>query len=145
MSSKAGHILFASMTGHSRKIANEIARSTGMLAQDVKAQPELPPCDVLFIVSGVYGGKQKPELIEYLQKITPKAFGRVVLISSSARGLAQGDLRRVLEEAGFTVEKEEFLCRGGFLFMSIGHPDRQEIAAAINFAEMQLKKQTKQG
>lgn len=48
-------ILYATMTGHSRKIAKAIAKETGLPLFDLKEKPVLPPCGLLLVISGIYG------------------------------------------------------------------------------------------
>ena len=51
-------IIYSSMTGHSKKIANQMADSLNLKAYNIKEEkPEISDCDLLFIVSGIYGGK----------------------------------------------------------------------------------------
>jgi len=128
-------ILYASMSGHSKKIAKAIADKTGAPLYNLKTQPTIPPCDTLFIVSGIYGGESSPELLEYAKKMPANQAERIVLITSSTRGTAQGTLRKTLTEAGHRVETQEYLCTGGFLLMAFGHPNRSEIDNAVSFAE----------
>ena len=129
-------ILYATMTGHSRKIANAIAQKTGLPVHDLAAQPRIPDCDLLFIVSGIYGGECKPELLAHAQQIKAK---RVVLITSSTRGIAQGGLRATLTRAGLTVDAREYQCKGSFLFAAMGHPNRVELNEAAEFAAKMVK------
>lgn len=58
-------ILHATTTGHSRKIAEAIAKNMGIPVYNLKSNPQIPPCDLLFIVSGIYGGEVKPELLAF--------------------------------------------------------------------------------
>ena len=124
-------ILYATLTGHSRKLAKAIAQKTGLTAHDLAAQPHIPDCDLLFIVSGIYGGESKPELLTYAQQIKAK---QVVLITSSTRGAAQGGLRAALTKAGLTVDAREYQCKGSFLFAAMGRPNRAELNEAADFA-----------
>ncbi|MEG0752691.1 MAG: flavodoxin domain-containing protein [Angelakisella sp.] len=133
-------LLYASMSGHSKKIAQAIAEKTGVPMHNLKTQPTIPPCDTLFIVSGIYGGESSPELLEYAKKMPENQAKHIVLITSSTRGTAQGTLRKTLTEAGHRVETQEYLCTGGFLFMAFGHPNRSEIDGAVSFAEKLMEK-----
>lgn len=131
-------ILYDTMTGHSRRLARRLAERTGLLVCDRKKQPELPQCDILFLISGIYGGESKAELLEFARNLPVARVGRVVLLTSSARQVAQGSLRKTLEAAGHTVDPEEFLCKGGFLFLAIGHPNRADLDDAARFVEARL-------
>lgn len=131
-------ILFATMTGHSRKLAKAIAGETGLPLFDLKEKPTLPPCDLLFVISGIYGGASKPELLRFAAELPPEKAGRVALITSSTTRAAPADLIEALEKAGHTVDKDGFLCRGSFLFLAWGHPDKGEIRGAVEFVKEKL-------
>lgn len=131
-------VLYATMSGHSRKIAQAIAKETGLPIYDLKETTKLHPSKLLFLVSGIYGGKSKEELLSFLKTLSSQEVEKVVLLTSSTRGTASGGLRKTLEEAGISVAQEEYLCRGGFLFLAMGHPNQDEIQGAVDFVKKQL-------
>ena len=59
-------VLFRSMTGHSKKIANAVAAELGVEALNIKNKPVLQNIDLLFIAGGIYSGKSLPELLRIL-------------------------------------------------------------------------------
>ena len=128
-------VLYATMTGHSKKIAHAIAEQLGIQAYDLKDNPTITECDLLFIVSGIYSGDSKPELISFAKSLSPEQVKKVALITSSTRNSAQGSLRKTLTDNGIQVETEEYLCQGGFLFKAMGHPNKDEVKGAVAFAE----------
>ena len=73
-----------------------------------------------------------------MKSLPPDRVGRVILLTSSTRKAAQGSLRATLETAGHTVDPEEFLCKGGFLFLAIGHPNRADLDEAARFVRGKL-------
>ncbi len=131
-------ILYATMTGHSRKIAKAIAKETGLPLFDLKEKPVLPPCGLLLVISGIYGGASKPELLRFAADLPPEQAGRVALITSSATRAVPADLIGAFEKAGHRVDKDSFLCRGSFLFLAWGHPDKGEIRGAAEFVKRKL-------
>lgn len=133
-------VIYATMTGHSKKIAQAIANKTGLPISDIKHNPQITSCDLLFIVSGIYGAENKPELLTFVKNLSPQNIKRIVLLTSSTRNIPQGSLRRVLTELGHNVEVEEFVCEGSFLFKSFGHPNHSEIDGAVKFVESQINK-----
>ncbi len=132
-------ILYATMSGHSKKIAEAIAKNTGIPAYNLKGKPQIPPCDMLFIVSGIYSGEVKPELLAFAKGLTVAQVKKVALITSSTRGSAQGSLRKTLIESGVEVMEEEYVCKGSFLFVGLSHPNRSEIDGAITFVKKLVK------
>lgn len=135
-------IIYRSMTGHSKKIAHAIAAELKLTAQDIKAKPQLSDVDLLFIVGGVYSGKSLPDMAEYVKTLNTGKVKTAVLITSSASDKkGQNELRELLTAGGIEVAKEEYRCRGNFLFLKLGHPNKNEIAEAVAFAKKQIEKQ----
>ena len=130
-------VIYASMTGHSKKIALAIANELGIEAYNVKNKPILEDIDLLFIVGGIYGGNSSPNLIEYLNNdIKAEHIKKVALLTSSASKKAkQTDTRDILTKKGINVLEEEFTCKGAFLLIGLGHPNKGEIADAVEFAK----------
>lgn len=133
-------VVYASMTGHSKKIANAIGKELGIEPQNVKVNPTLGKVEVLFIVGGIYGNESMPEMINFVNQLGKEQVKKVVLITSrTGKTATQAGLRKVLEGKGIFVESEEYLCRGNFLFIGLGHPNRKEIEDAVKFAKKYSK------
>lgn len=132
-------ILYASMTGHSKKIANAIGTAHGIEVFNLKDNPKLENYDQIFVVSGIYGGKGKPELLEYVKNWTKLNTQKVVLMTSSMSNFKQTEVREALELAGIAVHEKEFICKGSFLVMGLPHPDKTDLEAAVSFVEEVLK------
>lgn len=132
-------IIYASMTGHSKKIASAIARNLGISSHNVKENPRIMDCDLLYIVSGIYGGDCSPQLLKFIQSLSPEQVKKVALITSSTKIVPQKTIRNALVSNGIEVLKEEYLCQGGFLFMAFSHPNKDEINGAVRFAEKFIK------
>lgn len=128
-------ILYATMTGHSKKIALEIARELNISAYNIKENPQIDSCDLLLIVSGIYGGQCKQELLEFVKHLNGTQVKSTALITSSMKKVTQKAIREVLTSNGIEVKEEEYLCQGGFLFMGLSHPNKDEIAGAVEFAK----------
>lgn len=136
-------ILYASKTGHSKKIANAIAKAHNLSMFNVDAQPIIENCDVLFIVSGIYGGQNKPELLSFVKKANASSIKQVALITTSTKGTAQGNLRTALQERGVKVMEEEYNGVGGFLVVKMFRPNEKDINAAVEFAGKILNSENK--
>lgn len=129
-------IIYASMSGHSRKIANAIGEAMNITPQNIKENMGIPTADLLFVVGGIYGDQSMPELVDYVKKLTSEQVKQACLITSSAKGtVKQRQVREILEGNGITVLEEEFVCLGGFLFKSMGHPNKTEIENSVMFAK----------
>lgn len=131
-------VIYRSMTGHSKKIAKAIAAELGIEAQNIKAKPILSDVDLLFIAGGIYSGESLPELADYLNTLTLQSVKKAALITSSVTGKQQNTVRKILTERGIEVI-DEFCCKGNFLFLKLGHPNKSEILAAVDFAKQLAK------
>ena len=133
-------ILYYTKLGHSKKIAQAIAQEFQVKAYDIRANPELNHVDMLYIVSGIYGGRSAPELIEYLRTLDHQQIKQAWLITSSGGKITPAaDVRLVLRERGIPVADEEFTCQGAILFFGIGHPNKVDIQNAIKFVKRTMQ------
>lgn len=128
-------LIYLTITSHSKKIANAIAKELKIQAQDIKNNPQLIEADLLFIVGGIYGGKSLPELISYVKNIDNTMVKQAILITSCASNKeTQWEVREILDNNGIEVLKDEFVCRGNFLLYGLGHPNKTDIENAVAFA-----------
>lgn len=121
-------LVYATKTGHSRKIAQAIGKELGIGVLDVLAEPSEPQDELLFIVGGIYAGKSMPQLLEYARRLSAGHVKKAVLVTSavSEQGCAQTELRGILEEKGIEV-LEEIKCPGSFLFFKMGRPSSEDL------------------
>jgi flavodoxin len=128
-------VIYATKTRHSKKLAEAIGSSLNVQAQNITENPALHDIDLLFIVGGIYGGVSMPELLEYIKKVGAPLPRYAALCTSCASGRQrQIAVRSCLEEKGVTV-LDEFICRGGILFVSITHPNARDLREAADFAQ----------
>jgi flavodoxin len=133
-------IIYYSKLGHSKKIAQAIAQEFQVKAHDIRANPPLNHVDMLYIVSGIYGGRSAPELIEYLRTLDHQQINQAWLITSSGgKTTPAADVRAVLMERGIPVADKEFTCQGAILFVGIGHPNRLDIQNTIKFVKRTMQ------
>lgn len=126
-------VVYATMTGHSKKIARAVASAVKVEPQniiDIKNEIE---CDILYIVSGIYSGEAKPELLSFVENLNDKV-KQVVLITSSMKLVRQDKIRSILESKGIVI-LEEYCCKGGFLFFSFTHPNKKDIDDVVKFVK----------
>lgn len=127
-------IIYHSVLGHSKKIAQAIAKEFQLNAHDIRENPDLNDIDLLYIVSGIYGGKSAPELLEFLKYLDSQQIKQAVLLTSSAgKTTPATEVRAVLTQLGIPVAEEEFTCQGAILFVGMGHPNMTDIQNAITF------------
>lgn len=127
-------LVYATKTGHSKKIADEIASVLGIQAQNVVSNPQTANLDLLFVVGGIYGNKSLPEMINYVKSLNAGNVKQAVLITSCvSKRSPQAEVRGILTGNGISVA-DEFICQGNFLFFGMGHPNTKEIESASEFA-----------
>lgn len=134
-------IVYATKTGHSRKIATAIGKALGTEAVNITARSVLEGVDLLFIVGGIYGGKSLPGLLNYVKSLDAEKVKKAALVTSClSKKQGQESIRKILQEKGIAVLGET-ICRGSFLFLGLGHPNQEDIGEAVDFA-VRLTKDT---
>ncbi|MEL7645764.1 MAG: flavodoxin domain-containing protein [Anaerolineaceae bacterium] len=127
-------LAYYSVTGHSGKIANAIGEALQIPVYDLKKNPDISDCDLLFLVSGIYGGAANPKMLAYFKKLDGGKVRKAALLTTSAGGeTPQRQAREMLQALGIQVFAEEYTCLGTFFIFRRGHPNQQEIAEAVAF------------
>ncbi len=128
-------IVYATKTGHSRKIAEEIGRELNISAQRIAENPDVGGTECLFIVGGIYGGNSLPEMLKYVGSLSKDKVRKAALVTSClSKRQKQENVRSLLMEKGIEVV-DEYKCCGSFLFFGLGHPNIKEIRKAADFAK----------
>lgn len=128
-------IVYATKTKHSKKLAEAMGERLKIMPQNIKTNPEPVTADLLIIAGGIYGGQSLPDLLAYAKKLDAASVKSAALVTGCASGKQQqASVRKILEEKGIKVV-DEFICRGGFLVVSAGHPNADDLKAAADFAE----------
>ncbi|MBC8570334.1 flavodoxin domain-containing protein [Zongyangia hominis] len=129
-------VIYASMTGKTKKVANAMAEALGTRALPAKEAGQVE-ADLLLLGSGVYGGNLSPDIEAFARSLDPGRCKKAALFTTSVTGAAaSGPLRQILEEKGIPVLEEEFSCLGRFLLVCrMGHPNSEELSAAAAFAK----------
>ena len=127
-------IIYATKTGHSKKIAEAMGKALYVKAENVSTRPVLEDVDLLFIVGGIYGGESLPLLLNFVKALDRGKVKRAVLVTSCAtKKHRQDSVRKLLQQKGIEV-LDELICPGSFLFIRFGHPNKRDIEEAVNFA-----------
>lgn len=128
-------VIYATMTKHSKKLAEAIGKALQAEVLNVKEKPVLGKTELLFIVGGIYGGQSMPEMLEYVKTLDSETVKSAALISSSVSNkTGQDGVRSILEDKGIKVVGE-YRCLGGFLVVKLGHPNKSEVSGAVDFAK----------
>lgn len=127
-------VIYATKTKHSKKLAEAIGSALKVKAENVLDNPVIKDIDLLFIVGGIYGGVSMPELLTYVKNLNVGTVKQAAIVTSCGSGKQrQTDLHKLLEEKGIKVTGE-FVCKGAILFVSVGHPNNDDLKRATEFA-----------
>lgn len=127
-------VIYATKTKHSKKLAEAIGKAFNVEAKNISENPTVNQADLLFVVSGIYGGVSMPELSEYIKKAETPLPKYAALVTSCASGSQrQTAVRAALEGKGVKVI-DELVCKGSFLFVSAGHPNADDVKEVTDFA-----------
>lgn len=133
-------VVYFSKTGHSKKIAQAISKQLNIRCEDINQNPDLSGTDLLFVVGGIYGGRSDPKMLDFIEGVDNNKVKKAVLITSCCSNKSpQAEVRKVLSMNKVEVVPDEFICKGNFLFLRVGHPNQTDIANAAAFARNTLK------
>lgn len=133
-------IVYATMTNHSKKLAQAIGQALHVNVENVKKNPILNDVDLLFIVGGIYSDESLPDLVAFVNQINGQQVKRAVLVTSCAsKKKGQDSIRAILNDKGIAVV-DEVICQGSFLVMGLGHPNQRDIEQVVRFAREVVKK-----
>ncbi len=129
-------VLYHSVSGNTKKVADAIAEATGCTAQPIKEYPLDSSVDLMFIGGAIYGDKLDPVLDSFLNALTPEKAKRVVLFSTYIKeAKALGLMKELLQRKGVAVDKDSFSCKGKFLILNLRHPNMAELEEAKAFSK----------
>jgi flavodoxin len=127
-------VIYYSKLGHSKKIAQAIADELGVKAQDIRDNPEIKDIESLYVVSGIYGGKSAPDMLEFLKTLDGQQIKQAYLLTSSGgKTTRAAEVRTVLTKLGIPVAEEKFTCQGAIFLFGMGHPNKADIQNAIQY------------
>lgn len=134
-------VLYATMMGGSRRIANAIGERLGVTPQDVKENPEMNVSDTIIIVGGIYGGKSKKELMNFVKFIDSSKVKRAAIVTTSGAGQKRTEPAEVVEllkSKNITVLGELNIRGKAFIFPT-GHPNEAELNETADWVEDIIK------
>ncbi|MCD7809561.1 MAG: hypothetical protein LUH02_09475 [Erysipelotrichaceae bacterium] len=126
-------VRYFSKSGNTKKIADEIAKTTHCSAKQIPT-PVNDEIDILFLGASVYYGGISSEVKKYIQTLDGHKIGKVVVFSTSA--LAQRafpQIQKLLEDKNIQVDKRNFYCRGEFTVLHKGRPNQKDLDDARKF------------
>ena len=129
-------VVVDSRGGNTRKVADAIADELGIKATDVTISPP-DDAKILFLGSGTYGGKPGDAMMNFIGSGTFTG-RKVALFGTSSSVAGSQNMIAVMADAlkgkGATI-LGSYHCRGKFLLLNWGHPNKEDLDNAKKFAQ----------
>jgi flavodoxin len=133
-------VIVDSRGGNTRKVADAIAAEMGITAKDVT--PGLTDdAKLLFLGSGTYGGKPGEKMMKFIEM--GNFSGRRVAMFGTSASLAGG--QKMINSMTDSLTKKgaiiagAYHCKGTWLLINWGHPNKEDLENAKKFARMMKK------
>ena len=127
-------VRYYSQSGNTKKLADRIANTLGTKSFTVdKAINE--KVDILFLGASVYWGGIDKNVRQFIDSLSPKMVGKVVVFSTSAlKENAYSEMKNKLQEKRITVENRNFYCKGQFKILHKNKPNEEDLKRVQEFA-----------
>jgi len=127
-------VRFYTRSGNTEKLAKAIAETVGVKADSVNIALE-DKVDILFLGCSYYAFDVDENVKKFIKENKDK-IGKIVCFGTSAMMKSvYKPMKKVAEECGVDIEKEDFHCHGSFGPMHKGRPNKDDISNAKKFAE----------
>lgn len=127
-------VRYYTRTGHTKRLAEAIAEAAGVQAQPISV-PVDEPVDILFLGNSYYAFNIDPEVKTFIHSLDGSIVGRIVNFGSAAMlNSTWKKVKAEADQAGVTMDKREFHCKGEFKGLHKGRPNEEDLKAAAEFA-----------
>jgi flavodoxin len=133
-------VIYYSMGGNTRKVAEAMAAELGTTAKDIKKAGGVADDAIIFLGSGCYGAVVVKDINDFIEKNQLQG-RKTVLFTTSAFGLGKEVelMKNQLKSKGLDII-ESFNCYGQWLGMKRHHPDTGDLDKAREFARKLMVK-----
>ena len=80
------NIIYISNSGNTKKLAEAIGEAINIEPIDITKEHILPDTDLLFVGTGIYGGKPNEKMINYIDNLPANKIKGAVIFGTSASG-----------------------------------------------------------
>ena len=138
-------VRYQSRGGNTRKVAEAIARKSGVVAKPLDPTEKLAGVDLLFVGGGVYAGNPHKTVTEALAALTADQASGVAFFCTAITPVpeTEGKLKAKLKDEAIAVSGEVFQCSGKFLFFKRAKPDAADLSKAEAFAKRTIEARRK--
>ena len=131
-------VRFYTRSGNTEKLAKAIAEAVGAKAEDVSVPLE-EKTDILFLGCSYYAFDVDDNIKKFVAENRAN-IGKIVCFGTSAMMKSvYKPMKKLAEENGLEIEKENLHCHGSFGPMHKGRPNGDDLKAAKAFAEKVIK------
>ena len=131
-------VRFYTRSGNTEKLADAIAKAIGVRAENVSVPLE-NKVDVLFLGCSYYAFDVDENVKKFIKDNKDK-IGKIICFGTSAMMKSvYKPMKKVAEEYGIDIAKEDFHCRGSFGPVHKGRPNADDLNNAKVFAKRVLK------
>ena len=134
-------VFYATATGNSRKIAEAIGARLKVKSKNITENPVPNVTDTLVVVGGIYFGKSKKELKNFVNSLDPVKVKRVAIVTTSGAGQSRTTPAEIVEllQSKSIIVLGEFGVRGKALIFPTGHPNEADLKEAAEWVENTIK------
>ena len=138
-------VRYQSRSGNTRKVAEAIARKSGVVAKPLDPTEKLEGVELLFVGGGVYGGKPHKTLTDALSALTANQASGVAFFYTAMSPMLQteGKLREAVKDPAIAISDGVFHCAGKFIICKRNHPDAADLSKAEAFAKRTIEARRK--
>ena len=133
-------VLFYSIGGNTRKLAEIIAEEMGVKAADIRAASVGPAAEIIFLGSGCYGSRPGESMMKFIEK--NDFSGRKVAVfgtSGGNVGIEVDSMTAALKRKGATVLGAITAKAKAFLLFNQDRPNQEDLAGSRKFAKEIVK------
>ncbi len=132
-------IIYKTKLGHTEKLAKALGDVLNVEPINISEPHVLNHTDLLFVGTGIYGGKPDVALLDYLYNLPNNKIKGAAIFSSSVSKSENTELIvNILRHKGIEVLNKQFHCSGQFLIFKWGHPDNNDIKNIKEFGRLVL-------
>ena len=134
-------VIYQSVTGNTKKVAEAIARAAGCEAEAVSTATVGQPVDMLFLGASIHGGDVDASVKKFIEGLDPALVKQVAVFGTGFpenKEKAVGITKGLLAKRGIAVTDKCYFCRGKFLLFNRKSPDDQDLKGAEEFARSAL-------
>jgi flavodoxin len=129
-------VIYYSIGGNTRKVAEAIAEEVGTKARDIKTVEAVDGKSVIMLGTGCYGAVLVKDIVDFIERNQLQG-RKVALFTTSAFGMSKEVeiIENQLKNKGVDVIAR-FNCGGRWGVIKRNHPDTNELEKAREFARM---------